>query len=115
MTQTKPILSTSSSISVQHSALFESFQKYRWLLFLTVFFSLLAAVFEIFSIGLLIPFLRSLSRNPEQGFGTGVYLIDHWVLAVNAPKLNDFTAFVALFSSARGFARSCPTLLPFME
>ena len=87
MSLTMSTLTPISRIPVQHSALYESFRKYRWLLFLTVLFSLLAAVFEIFSIGLLIPFLRSLSRNTDQAFGTGIYLIDHWVLAIEASKV----------------------------
>ena len=71
----------------QHSALYESFRKYRWLLFLTVLFSVLAAAFEIFSIGLLIPFLRTLSGDAQAAFGTGIELIDRWVLAVGAPQI----------------------------
>ena len=72
---------------MRHTALIESFRKYRWLIFLTVFFSILAAVFEVFSIGLLIPFLRSLSGESARTFSTGLDWFDHWVLAVNAPQV----------------------------
>ena len=72
---------------MRHTALLESFRKFRWPIFLTIFFSILAAAFEVFSIGLLIPFLRSLSGESANTFSTGLAWFDHWVLAVDAPQV----------------------------
>jgi subfamily B ATP-binding cassette protein MsbA len=66
--------------------LLPSFRRYWTLLVATLSFSLLAAVFEGFSLGLLIPFLQNLS-NDSAAFVTGVDWIDTYVLAVNGSTL----------------------------
>lgn len=66
--------------------IFESFRKYGYLIALTVGLSLMAAMTEIFSIGMLIPFLENLSAEAGEGFRTGVAWIDQHVLAVDSTK-----------------------------
>ena len=73
--------------SSEKHIVFCSFRKYWYLIALTILFSLFAALFEGLSIGLLVPFLRSISETSAGSFSTGIAWIDHWVLAANAPQL----------------------------
>jgi subfamily B ATP-binding cassette protein MsbA len=50
---------------------------------LTVVFSLSAALFEGVGIGLLIPFIESLTDPDAEPWRTGIYVIDHYLLAVD--------------------------------
>jgi subfamily B ATP-binding cassette protein MsbA len=71
----------------ERQVLFKSFRKYWPLAALTVGFSLLRAGAEVFSIGMLIPFLQTLSGEGAGAFQTGVAWIDQHVLAVNGTKV----------------------------
>ncbi|HET6566638.1 MAG TPA: heterocyst formation ABC transporter subunit HepA [Rhodothermales bacterium] len=64
----------------ENRILLESFRKYAHLIVITVFLSLLAAVFEGFSIGLLIPFLKNIADPSAQQIATGWHFVDHWML-----------------------------------
>ncbi len=79
----------SLSPSAQHRRiLLPSFRKYGHLVALTVVVSLLAALFEGFSVGLLVPFLDNLSdASSDAGFRTGLAWVDQHVLGVGAPKI----------------------------
>lgn len=67
--------------------LFPSFWKYRFPVFLTITFSLGAAVFEGFSIGMLIPFLQTLSDDGNT-FRTGVQWVDTHLLGSEASTIS---------------------------
>lgn len=64
----------------------KSFRKYWYLVVSAISLSLVAAVFEGFSIGLLIPFLQNL--NAEEVFRTGVEWVDQWILDVDGSQLS---------------------------
>jgi subfamily B ATP-binding cassette protein MsbA len=66
--------------------LYPSIRKYNYLIALTVSFSLLAAVFEGFSIGMLIPFLQTLSDDTES-FKVGIEWIDQTLLGAGQDQL----------------------------
>jgi subfamily B ATP-binding cassette protein MsbA len=69
--------------------LYESFRKYRGLIALAIGFSLLKAVFEGFSIGLLVPFLEGLTgADGGATFRTGWAWADQHLLGVGASKLS---------------------------
>lgn len=74
---------------MQHDrrVLFDSFKKHRHLGVLTVIFSLAAAVSEIFSITMLIPFLQTLSSDETQVLQTGLEWVDQHILAVDGSKV----------------------------
>jgi len=63
--------------------LYPSIRRYWYLVAATMGFSLLAAMFEGFSIGMLIPFLQNLSSETGSTFSTGVAWIDNQVLGLN--------------------------------
>ena len=63
------------------------FRRYWHYLALTFFFSILAAAFEGFSIGLLIPFLRNIANEGADTFQTGWVFFDSNVLGVGKPQL----------------------------
>jgi subfamily B ATP-binding cassette protein MsbA len=67
--------------------LYPSFKKHRVLIVATVAFSLAAACFEGFSIGLLIPFLQSISNDAGTGFMTGIEWVDSTLLGIGQPTL----------------------------
>lgn len=67
--------------------LYESFQKYWHLIALTVVLSLMAAASEIFSIGMLIPFLENITAEAGGGFSTGVAWVDQYILAVDGSRV----------------------------
>ena len=67
--------------------LLPSFRKYWWIIFLTILFSLLAAVFEGLSIGLLIPFLQGMDSESGSTFQTGLQWFDTYVLASDGTQL----------------------------
>ncbi len=79
---------TSPSYQPKHerALLYPSFVRYWPFIAATLGFSLLAAVFEGFSVGMLIPFLQNLA-NESSSFATGVDWIDTHVLAVDGSKL----------------------------
>jgi len=66
--------------------LYPSIRRYKFLIALTVSFSLLAAVFEGFSIGMLIPFLQTLSNDTET-FRIGIEWIDRTLLGAGEDQL----------------------------
>lgn len=67
--------------------LLPSFKKFWWLIFLTILYSLLAALFEGLSIGLLIPFLQGMENESGSIFQTGIGWVDTHLLAVNGSQL----------------------------
>ena len=67
--------------------LFPSFRKYWHYSALAFGLSMLAAIFEGFSLGLLIPFLQALSDSGTGGFQTGIEWIDVYLLATDAPQI----------------------------
>jgi subfamily B ATP-binding cassette protein MsbA len=66
--------------------LYPSLRKYSLLITATVLFSLLAAAFEGFSIGMLIPFLQTLSDDTKT-FGVGIEWIDRTLLGHGQDQL----------------------------
>ena len=64
-----------------------SFKKFWWFIFLTIIYSMLAAVFEGLSIGLLIPFLQGMESESGKAFQTGISWIDTYLLAVDGTQL----------------------------
>ncbi|NBC85629.1 MAG: ATP-binding cassette domain-containing protein [Bacteroidetes bacterium] len=66
--------------------LLPSFRKYWHLAALTIVTSLLAAVFEGASVGMLVPFLQTFTEDGET-FQTGVMWIDQNILQVDAPEV----------------------------
>lgn len=89
----------------------KSFRKYWYLIATTIGFSLVAAVFEAFSITMLIPFLQSLGEDAST-FATGYEWIDRWVLATEAPqeervlRICGFILFAAWMRSLFGYLSS---------
>jgi len=80
----------SSSPTVQKSdvrILLPSFKKHWHYIALAVGFSLAAAIFEGISIGMLIPFLQTLSENVSEPFRTGITWVDQHLLKVNGTTL----------------------------
>lgn len=69
------------------SILLPSFRKHWVLIALTVFFSISTAVFEGFSIGMLIPFLQAFGESGET-FRTGIEWVDVYLLGANASQLS---------------------------
>jgi subfamily B ATP-binding cassette protein MsbA len=70
-----------------YAILSPSFRNYWGLIAVTVLFSLLSAVFEGISIGLIIPFLQTFSDD-VQAFSTGVGWIDVYLLGTESSKLS---------------------------
>lgn len=68
-------------------ALLQSARKYRLLAAGAVFFSLFSALFEGFSVGLIIPFLQNLQSESADTFRTGVEWVDRTLLGVGRPQL----------------------------
>lgn len=75
-------------IGDEYRILLQSFRKSAHLIGLTVVFSLLAAVLEGASIGLLIPFLQSIAEPESPGFQTGWAFVDQVVLGVGDEPLH---------------------------
>jgi subfamily B ATP-binding cassette protein MsbA len=80
--------------------LLQSFLKFSPLIALTILLSLLAAGAEVFSIGMLIPFLKNLSAEAGEGFRTGVVWIDRHVLAAGGTKLERMYRIFGLILAA---------------
>lgn len=76
----------SSTVSQNVRTLLPSFRKYWGVLALMVVFSLGTAVFEGFSIGMLVPFLQTFTEGGQM-FQTGVEWIDTYLLGVDASKI----------------------------
>ena len=76
----------SSTVSRNVRILLPSFRKYWVPIALTVAFSIGTAVFEGFSIGMLIPFLQTFTED-GQAFQTGVKWIDTYLLGAEASKI----------------------------
>lgn len=68
-------------------ALFQSAKKYWLLAAGAVLFSLFSAVFEGFSVGLIIPFLQNLQSESADTFRTGIEWVDTTLLGVGRPQL----------------------------
>lgn len=60
------------------------FKHFRWFVIAAVTFSLVGALFEGFTIGLIAVFLRSLTQPDKVAFETGISWFDIWFLGVNA-------------------------------
>lgn len=82
-------------ISQDAKILLPSFRKYWFPISLAVGFSIVAAVFEGFSIGMLIPFLQTLTDDSET-FRTGVRWIDTHLLGENASVVGRMYRICAL-------------------
>ena len=80
--------------------LLRSFLKFSPLIALTILLSLLAAGAEVFSIGMLIPFLKNLSAEAGEGFRTGVAWVDRHVLAAGGTKLERMYRIFGLILAA---------------
>jgi subfamily B ATP-binding cassette protein MsbA len=80
------MISSPFSVSRDLQTLFPSFRKYWIPVALTLGFSIGAAVFEGFSIGMLIPFLQTFTED-GQTFRTGVEWIDTYFLGTEASKV----------------------------
>ena len=52
-----------------------------------MFFSILAAIAEGFSIGLLVPFLRNIASDTGESFRTGWDFVDEFILGASKPRL----------------------------
>mgnify|MGYP006271610247 FL=1 len=74
-------------MDLRRHTLYPSFRKHVGLIAAAIGFSLLAACFEGFSIGLLVPFLQSISQDASSGFSTGVDWIDTTFLGVGKPTM----------------------------
>lgn len=70
----------------EYAVLLPSFRRFWHLISATVGFAMFGAIFEGFSIGMLIPFLQNLTSDTST-FATGVAWIDTHVLAVNGSTL----------------------------
>ena len=81
------MISSPFSVSRDLQTLLPSFRKYWIPVALTLGFSIGAAVFEGFSIGMLIPFLQTFTED-GQTFRTGVEWIDTYFLGTEAPKVS---------------------------
>ncbi|NBB87376.1 MAG: hypothetical protein GVY12_14305, partial [Bacteroidetes bacterium] len=56
----------------------------RGLFALTLLFTLIGAAFEGVGLGLLIPFIESLTQPDQESFRTGIEFVDTYILAVDA-------------------------------
>ena len=74
-------------ISRENRVLLGVFRKYWYFLGITLFFSILAAIAEGFSIGLLIPFLRNIASDTGETFRTGWDFVDEFILGASKPRL----------------------------
>ena len=74
------------TISRENLILIGVFRKYGYFLGITLFFSILAAASEGFSIGLLVPFLRNIASDTGESFHTGWEWVDVYVLGANKPR-----------------------------
>ena len=81
------MFSLQSMISDDVQTLLPSFRKYWVPMALTGAFSIGAAVFEGFSIGMLIPFLQTFTEDGEM-FRTGIEWIDTYILGAEASKIS---------------------------
>ncbi|WP_019503568.1 heterocyst formation ABC transporter subunit HepA [Pleurocapsa sp. PCC 7319] len=65
--------------------LLREFKHFRRIALLAIIFSLLAAAFEGFTIGLILSFLKSFTEPNAEPIQTGMQWIDVWILGVNLP------------------------------
>lgn len=90
--------------------LWVSIRKHYRLVAATILLSLAAALSEIFSIGLLIPFLQTFSEGTNEAFRTGIEWVDQHLLAVDGSKLErtyhvcGLILIATLFRSILGYA-----------
>jgi subfamily B ATP-binding cassette protein MsbA len=87
-------------VTRERRLLLRSFFKFSPLIALTILLSLLAAGAEVFSIGMLIPFLKNLSAEAGEGFRTGVAWVDRHVLAAGGTKLERMYRIFGLILAA---------------
>jgi subfamily B ATP-binding cassette protein MsbA len=87
-------------VTRERRLLLRSFWKFSPLIGLTILLSLLAAGAEVFSIGMLIPFLKNLSAEAGEGFRTGVAWVDRHVLAAGGTKLERMYRIFGLILAA---------------
>jgi len=87
-------------VTRERRLLLRSFLKFSPLIGLTILLSLLAAGAEVFSIGMLIPFLKNLSAEAGEGFRTGVAWVDRHVLAAGGTKLERMYRIFGLILAA---------------
>jgi len=87
-------------VTRERRLLLRSFLKFSPLIALTILLSLLAAGAEVFSIGMLIPFLKNLSAEAGEGFRTGVAWVDRHVLAAGGTKLERMYRIFGLILAA---------------
>lgn len=80
------MISSSSILSRDVRILLPSFRTYWFPITLTVVFSVGTAVFEGFSIGMLVPFLQTFTED-GQTFQTGIGWIDTYLLGAEASKV----------------------------
>jgi subfamily B ATP-binding cassette protein MsbA len=82
-------------VSEEYRLLYRSFKKHKAIIFATIVLSLMAAVAEGFSIGLLIPFLQTFS-DPASQFSTGVRWVDVHLLGVEASQFGRLVRICSL-------------------
>ncbi|MEL6928965.1 MAG: heterocyst formation ABC transporter subunit HepA [Cyanobacteria bacterium J06600_6] len=76
--------------------LLKEFTNFKRIAFLSIAFTLVAAVFEGFGIGFLLSFLQSLTQPDAEAVRTGFDLIDVWILGSNQPA-NERVYRISLF------------------
>lgn len=76
-----------SFIQLSRRALLPSVRKHWQLLAATIGLSLLGSVFEVFSIGMLVPFLQTFSDTSTSFWESGIGWIDTHILGTNASKI----------------------------
>jgi len=74
---------------------------------LALLFPSLGAIFEGFGIGFLLAFLQNLVNEGAEPIRTGVTWVDHWLLAVNAPKLEQLYRVSALILLSTWLRAAC--------
>lgn len=110
------MISLSTFLSRDARTLFPSFRKYWGPITLAIAFSVGAAVFEGFSIGMLVPFLQTFTED-GQTFQTGVEWIDTHVLGEGASKVGrmyricGLILMSTLLRSALGYLSSIYTVI----
>ncbi|NET33460.1 MAG: ABC transporter ATP-binding protein [Cyanothece sp. SIO1E1] len=110
-------LLTASHFWRENSLILREFKHFRWLVVLSVGFSLITALVTGLSVGLIASFLQGLTNPSEPPIQTGIGWLDVWVLATQAPaaeRIYRLSALILLTIWLRsGFtylARLCSSL-----
>ena len=74
-------------VQLSEKALLTSVRKYWHLVIITIGLSMAGSVFEVFSIGMLIPFLQTFSDGAGNFWASGIDWIDTYILGVDASRI----------------------------